>query len=149
MNVGRYVRKRHPIGAPPGMLMHLGEQKSDPVNMQVVTYDRHEAVVMEDATPDTITSHLEDPRITWIMINGVHDPEITRSIGEACSVHPLFLEDIMNTMIRPKIEILDGQILVIMKTADYHPQTREIVLRQVSLIIGKSYVVTLDRSPLG
>ncbi len=147
MNEESSLRKRHPIGAPPGTLMHLGEQRSDPVSMQVVTYDRDEVLINPEATVDNLVSHLEDPRLTWIMISGVHDPVVTRTVGECCSIHPLFLEDIMNTMIRPKIEILDGQILVIMKTADYHPQTREIIQRQVSLIIGPGYVITFSEEP--
>jgi len=45
--------------------------------------------------------------VTWINVDGVHDPDIIDSFGDHFGIHPLVLEDIMNTSQRPKLEDFD------------------------------------------
>ncbi len=142
------TRKRHPIGSPPGTLMPRGTVRTEPVEMHVLSYDKDSIQQHSSVGIDMLEHHLKDPRMTWVTVTGVHDSALNRRIGEVASVHSLFLEDIMNMMIRPKIEIMDSQMLVIMKTADYIKETREIIMRQVSIIIGPRYVITFLEEPM-
>ena len=34
---------------------------------------------------------------TWLNVHGVHDVELTKQIGEIFKLHPLVIEDILNT----------------------------------------------------
>lgn len=147
MKKGFVQKKRHPLGSPPGTLMHLGRQRSGPVTIRITSWDKEQAEHLQDARIADAAQHLEDPRTSWITITGVHDPSLVKEVGEAAGIHPLFLEDIMNTMIRPKIEILEDQVLIIMKSAAYEPELREVVMEQVSIILGPTYVITFLEQP--
>ena len=61
----------------------------------------------------------DKPAVTWININGIHDAEIMGKIGEYVGLHPLLLEDIMNTDQRPKIEDFGDYIFIILKISFY------------------------------
>ncbi len=141
------TRIRHPLGAPPGTLIPLGTGGSGPVRIDVLSFDGKESEEQIGIAVETAEKHLKDPRMTWVTVDGIHDPQVIREVGQAAGIHPIFLEDIMNAMIRPKLEVLDSQILVLMKTPVYDEQSKELVLRQVSLVVGPRYVITFLEQP--
>ena len=42
------------------------------------------------------------PTVSWINIDGLHEVEILEKLGKQFELHPLMLEDILNTDQRPK-----------------------------------------------
>ncbi|MDZ7625856.1 MAG: CorA family divalent cation transporter [Ignavibacteriaceae bacterium] len=62
-------------------------------------------------------------------------------------MHPLVLEDILNTETRPKIEMADDYIFIAMKMLTYNPSEDQIDTEQVSFILGNSFVLSfLEKS---
>ena len=49
----------------------------------------------------------DTPTVTWINIDGIHEAEIVEKIGTHFEIHPLVLEDIMNSGQQPKMEDLE------------------------------------------
>jgi magnesium transporter len=47
----------------------------------------------------------------WFNIDGIHEPQVIATIGEIFNLHPLILEDIMNTEQKPKFESYEGNQL--------------------------------------
>ena len=86
----------------------------------------------------------ESPTVTWLNITGVHNETIIHEAGEIFNIHPLVLEDIANTTQRPKVEEYDDYLFLVIKMAYFSKETDEIVMEQVSLIIGKDYVISLQ-----
>lgn len=51
-----------------------------------------------ERTSEKIGFPLRDkPTVTWINIGGIHQVEIIRKIGKHFNLHPLILEDVVNT----------------------------------------------------
>ncbi len=65
-------------------------------------------------------------------------------IGEYVGLHPLLLEDIMNTDQRPKIEDFGDYIFIILKMIYYNEKKSEIEIEQVSLILGLNFVISFQ-----
>lgn len=110
------------------------------MNLRLFEYSEESVVENEDASPEECVKYLEDPRITWIHIQGEPAPETLRDVGERFGLHPLVLEDITNSGQRPKAETYDRQLFVIAALpvhSDGHFSTR-----QVSVVLGKNYVVS-------
>jgi magnesium transporter len=42
--------------------------------------------------------------VTWINVSGIHNVALIESLGKHFDLHPLTLEDIVNTTQRPKVE---------------------------------------------
>ena len=70
--------------------------------------------------------------------------EFMREIGEAFNLHPLLLEDILNTDHYPKYEELDDKYVFIIKMLEYDEGTSTIRAEQITLILGDYYVLTFQ-----
>lgn len=86
----------------------------------------------------------EKPTVTWINIDGIHDVDIIERIGKNYGIHPLLLEDIVNTEQRPKIEDFEDYLFLILKMLSLDEEDREIKIEQVSLVIGPNYVLSFQ-----
>jgi magnesium transporter len=51
--------------------------------------------------------------VSWIDIEGLHDTELLARFGEHFGLHPLVLEDILNTHQRPRLEEYDDYLFVV------------------------------------
>jgi magnesium transporter len=87
-------------GMSPGTLVHVGERKVRSASIRVMEYDQNG---MRELTPLSIEECFGRrwPGVTWIDVTGLHQTEILQSLGDHYHVHPLVLEDILNTDQRP------------------------------------------------
>lgn len=142
----KVVSKRsRKAGLPPGTLVHIGEQRTDSVNFSVFTYDVHGCQERSVAKPEEITV-AEEPRVTWVDVSGIHQVNIIESFGQRFQLHPLLLEDIVNTDQRPKLDDYGGYCYVVLKMLYIGPDARSVQVEQVSLILGASYVFSFQEN---
>src|ERR1051326_4744647 len=101
----RLIKKRSiASGLPPGSLIHIGERKSDKTKITVIDYNEKDLREKEIENVEDCLIFKNRPTITWINIDAIHQPEILEKIGKCFDIHPLVLEDILNTDQRPKME---------------------------------------------
>ncbi len=135
------------VGLPPGSIIHVGEQKIEKVKITLTEYDEKNVERCEINSVEEIDPYTDTPQVTWVNVCGLHDTELIKQIGEKFNIHPLVLEDILNTETRPKIEITDMYVFIAMKMLTYSPDENEIVTEQVSFILGDTFVFSfLERS---
>jgi len=96
----------------------------------------------ELAIADALEASREPGNFVWI---GLHEP--TAAEFEAVKVefqlHELAVEDAIKAHQRPKVEVYDGMLFVVLKTAWYEEKVEEVHLGEILLFIGDSYVVTV------
>lgn len=132
------------IGLSPGTLIYMGEKKEQPVQITVIDYlgdDYNEREV--DSVKD-ILPYKDSQSNSWININGLHNVDLIDNIGKNFDVHPLVLEDILHTTQRPKLEEFDNYIFIVLRMFFYNDETKELKNEQVSLILGKNYLLTFQ-----
>ncbi|MCU0365151.1 MAG: magnesium/cobalt transporter CorA [Ignavibacteriaceae bacterium] len=135
------------IGLPPGSIIHVGEQKIENVKITLIEYDEKKFESCEIHSVQEIDPYTDTPQVTWVNVCGLHDTELIKQIGEKFSIHPLVLEDILNTETRPKIEVTDKYVFIAMKMLSYNTTTNEIETEQVSFILGDTFVFSfLEKS---
>ncbi len=129
-------------GLPPGTLMHIGKTKKHRPKISILDYD-------QTAFEEKVAKNVEEcfpfrkkPTVTWINIDGIHDPKIIADLGEHFGFHPLLLEDIMNTEQRPKTDDFEDHIFVTLKMISY--ANKHIVTEQISIIIGTNFVISFQ-----
>jgi magnesium transporter len=137
------TRKRSvKTGLPPGSLVHVGEETGEAVGIKLVEYNEdhfHEA----DCTDIRECRPVRDGKvINWLSINGIHRADIIEAVGEVFGLHPLLLEDVMNTNQRPKFEDYGDYVFVVVKRLEVDGPVRAIEAEQISLVLGDGYVVT-------
>jgi magnesium transporter len=136
--------KKH-VGQVPGALVYTGEKSSKKLLIESFDYskDKIEETILlniEDAVPFKDTDS-----VTWININGLYFTEEIERVGKQYGLHPLVLEDIVNTTQRPKIDEYDDYIFVVLKML-YYDKNEKIVIEQVSFVLGKNYVLSFQES---
>jgi magnesium transporter len=82
--------------------------------------------------------------VTWINIDGLHEVDSIEKLGKHFDLHPLVLEDILNTAQRPKVEVFDSYIFVVLKMLYLSEIKREIVFEQVSVVFGPNFVISFQ-----
>jgi magnesium transporter len=141
----KFIRKRSKkIGLPPGSMVHVGEKKVEEVKLAVIDYDQDKIEKRDLKTVEEAFPFKDTPTVTWLNVTGLHNVEVLEKIGTRYNIHPLILEDILNTDQRPKVEIADDYIFIVMKMLSYDSEKHEINAEQISLILGENYVITFQ-----
>ena len=133
-------------GLPPGSLIHIGEKKLAKVKITALEYS--ETSCLEREIPDIKECFplKNDQMTTWINICGIHSIENIENIGKLANIHPLLLEDIMNTDHRPKMEDFEDYIFIVLKTLVFNEDNKRIEAEQISLILGQNYVISFQEN---
>jgi magnesium transporter len=140
-------RSSSKIGLPPGTVVHIGEQKIEKIKVTLTEYNQERYNTFELKTVEEIIPHAHTQDVTWTNICGLHETDVIKSLGEKFNIHPLVVEDILNTETRPKIELTENYIFVAMKLLTYNNTKLAIESEQVSLILGENFVLTfLEKS---
>ena len=146
----RLMKKRSKkSGLPPGSLVHIGEKKTEEVKITIIDYDETHFQEKAAKTIDECYSFKDKPTVTWINVEGIHQVEILEKLGECYGLHPLIMEDILNTDQRPKMEDFGEYIYIVLKMLDYTDKTGEMVTEQISLVLGLNFVISFQEGIKG
>lgn len=137
------TRSRKPkAGQIPGSLVFLGEQRASNTVIRHMSYNSD--VFREELDVKESPDHLSTAGIDWVDVVGVHDAEMIRKVGDHFGIHPLVQEDIMNTGQRPKTEVHDDYIFIVVKMINVLPGEIEVNVEQVSLVVGNGWLLTFQ-----
>lgn len=135
-------RQRKHAGLPPGTVWYTGELREEPSSLHATRYNT-EGTSEERISADTLPAPPAAGEVQWIRMEGVHDTDTVQRIGEHYGLHALTLEDITNTVHRPKLEIFDDYLLVIL----HHLRRDEsdvLVDEQIALVLTGSTVISFS-----
>jgi magnesium transporter len=145
--MARFIKKRsQTIGLPPGSLIHIGEKKIGKVKIKIIDYNLSSFQEKEAKTVEECFPFKDKNTVTWINVDGVHQLDIIQKLGTCFGLHPLVLEDVVNTGQRPKIEDFETYLFIVVKMLNYSDKDNEIKAEQISLIFGKNFVISFQES---
>lgn len=139
-------RRKIPIrpGLSPGTLAVNGVHTTGPVRITVIDYDEaHFSEKRVDNVEDCFPFRDTDT-VTWINIDGLGNTEVIERIGKHYHIHPLILEDILNTGQRPKFEDLETYLYVNLTMLQLAGPEKNIKGEHVSLIIGHNFLLSFQ-----
>jgi len=141
----KFTRKRSKkVGLPPGALVHVGEKREEKVRITIIDYDKAQFQEKEAETVEECFPFKDKPTVTWINVDGIHQPEIVKQLGDCFGMHPLVLEDILNTDQRPKMEDFGNYIYTVLKMLYYDEKSNEMIIEQISLVLGSNFVISFQ-----
>jgi magnesium transporter len=141
----RLVKRRSTkAGLPPGTLIHIGARKTEEPKITIMDYDETHFQEREIKTIEECFLFKDQPTVTWINIDGLHQIEILEKLGECYGFHPLVLEDILNTEQRPKIDDYGEYLYVVLKMLHDKGKGGQIEAEQISLILGPNFVFSFQ-----
>lgn len=113
----------------------------------LIDYNEERATRLKLNTPEEAAPHLDTESVSWVDVQGLGSEEILRRLGDVFSLHPLVLEDVVNVPQRPKVEEYDDQVLVVARMVTPKREGKGFVSEQVSFILGKHYLLTVQEEP--
>jgi len=132
-------------GLPPGSLVHIGEKLSETIKITLIDYNGDYLAEKNIQNMDELRAVKDKPTVSWIHIDGIHDTRVLEQLGAVFGLHPLILEDILNTDQRPKMEDLGDYIFIVLKRfCNICDQNNDITSEQISVILGPNYVISLQ-----
>lgn len=129
-------------GLGPGALLHIGEKKSEKTRITLIEYNEKTFQEKQLETVDEHTLCTDSTAVTWINVDGIHQVEVIEKLGKNFGLHPLILEDMLNTEHRPKIEDFDDYIYIILKILFFDEKNNKLLIEQASFILGPNYVLS-------
>ncbi|MDT0437506.1 MULTISPECIES: magnesium/cobalt transporter CorA [Streptomyces] len=96
--------------------------------------------------PEDFSDALDEARaaggFVWI---GLHEPS-EREFGlvtEEFGLHPLAVEDALKAHQRPKLEVYDDSLFMVLKPVQYEPESDVVTTDEVMVFLGDAFVVTV------
>ena len=145
MTKKRTQKYQKQIGQIPGTLVNTGEKSDKKFNIQCFDYTKDNIEESILLNIEEAINYKETESVTWINIEGLKYTDEIENIGRQYGLHPLILEDIVNTTQRPKIDEYENYIFIVLKML-YYNKDENIVIEQVSFVLGENYVLTFQES---
>ena len=132
-------------GTTPGQL-HLSAD-APPADLVLIDYDRDQSTRVTIADPAIIKEYLKTHTVSWIDVAGLGNMATWDALSPIFNLHRMLVEDVVNVPQRPKVEHYQDQLLIVaimvVLNSDHTGFTKE----QVSLVLGKNYLLTIQEEP--
>jgi magnesium transporter len=136
-------RRSHKAGLPPGALVHIGERRRAQTRINLVRYNT--AIFEEQEVTDLAECFMRPAgTVTWVNVDGLHDTVLLDALGRGFGLHPLVIEDILNTDQRPKVEDHGDYLYIVVKLLSWREPDSGLVTEQVSLVLGPDFVLSFQ-----
>ncbi|MBD0261899.1 MAG: magnesium/cobalt transporter CorA [Tolypothrix sp. Co-bin9] len=135
----------HRPGDIPGTL--IVDADAPPPIIFLIDYNRTNVTRKQLNTPEECSPYLDRESVSWVDVQGLGSAEILHRLGKVFDLHPLVLEDVVNVPERPKIEDYDDQLVIISRMVVPKERGYGFYSEQVSLVLGKHYLLTVQEEP--
>lgn len=136
------VRRASAPGTAPGTITIDPEAQQPRIVVHAYSNERIENHEMPDL--DAAHALLGQYPVVWINVDGLGDEALLHRARDLFGLHPLAMEDVVNTFQRSKVEPYRNHIFVVIHLLD---PTDPTVSEQVSLFLGPGYVLTFQEKP--
>lgn len=135
----------HLPGSIPGTI--IVDANAPPPKIVLIDYSPIEAISKEVETPEDCIPYLDTESVSWVDVRGLGSEDILQRLGQVFELHPLVLEDIVNVPERPKVEDYEDQLVIIARMVIPKKKSHGFHSEQVSLVLGKHYLLTVQEEP--
>lgn len=138
------VKRRTKPGSSPGQIAPDPAQPKP--SFHVFAYGPTGVTETNVDTVNEIPALLYKHDVTWVNVDGLGDAKEIERLGELFNLHRLALEDVVSQHQRAKIDDYGDHLFIVarMASCDERAQTE-----QLSLFLGKNFVITLQGGPPG
>jgi len=145
--------------------VYVGDRPAEEMDLSVISYDASSAEYIKLSNIDELTKYRQGSKKLWINISGLKNIDSIKKLGKLYDIHPLTIEDILNTEQQPKVEIFENYRFLSIKTIQHEKEfhheldkrknqfflfkkeeekLEEFLIDQVSVIIMKNTLITFQ-----
>ena len=128
----------------PGTMTYVGRKEAVQTQLDVIDYNLENYERFTSTSTEDAFKFVDEDRITWFNIDGLSNVAELQKLGEHYELHPLVMEDIVNTGQRPKIEVYPDYLFIVAKMLYY--KNGNIENEHISMIVGRNYLLTFQEA---
>ncbi len=123
------------------------EEDASPTKIVLIDYNEINAARVQLNRPEDSIPYLDTESVSWVDVLGLGCEDVLRRLGKVFDLHPLVLEDIVNVPQRPKVEDYEDHLVIIAQMVMLKEKGDSFWIEQVSLVLGKHYLLTVQEEP--
>jgi magnesium transporter len=146
--------------------VYVGDRPAEEMDLSIITYDSSSAEYIKLTNINELTKYQSTSKKLWVNISGLKNIDSIRALGKLYDIHPLTIEDVLNTEQQPKVEIFENYRFLSIKTIQHEKEfhhelekrknkyfffkkkteeeLEEFLIDQVSVIIMKNTLITFQ-----
>jgi magnesium transporter len=132
-------RRRTQPGALPGTV--VADPRAPAPTIRVLSYGPEDFSEEQPTQVASLAAARGQRPVTWIDVQGLGDADLIEELGRQFGLHPLALEDVVNTHQRPKVEDYGDHLFIVARMLVSGERSRT---EQVSMFLGKDFVITFQ-----
>lgn len=140
----RFRRQTRP-GDAPGTL--VAPPDSPKPELTVFAYSADQLVEKTIAGVDELAPLRQRFPVVWLNVDGFGDTAVLQRIADLFGLHPLAMEDVVHVDQRAKVDDYDGTLFTVVRMVSFPGD--ELETEQLSLFLGKDFVITFQERPGG
>lgn len=145
MSLKKGKKGKKSLGLAPGTIVFTGKRKVEEIKIHYLAYNEQEMNFQDLDNLGLANFHQDDPEfIQWYDVRGLHDAELIAAIGQIFKVHPLSLEDTVDTFQRPRVDEYEKQLFVTLKALSFSKETQQLQTEHVSLLLGSDFILSFQ-----
>lgn len=129
----------------PGTMSYRGKKASIVTHLDIINYNSTSYNVINSKKIEDAFNFKEEDTVTWININGLNNLDDIQKLGDHYHIHPLTLEDIVNTQHRAKIDEFDNYLFIVFKML-YYKDEENLHFEHMSMVVGEGFVLTFQEA---
>jgi len=130
-------------GTPPATLLARKEAVDRKPVITLFVYDEESVLETAIDSIEELEQRLDPEKVNWINVDGLSDIDLLQFLGKRFGLHPLALEDVVNTSQRPKLEQYDDHLFIVSEMV-YFDGSHKLTAEQLSIFLGSNFVITLQ-----
>lgn len=138
-------KKPKNTGLTPGSAVYIGKKQDKDLYIEIFDYNLDTLKEEKAETIKDIFSYENKDNNTWVNINGLNNVDAIKELGNHFELHPLLIEDIVNTNQRPKLDEYEDYIYVVLKML-YFDSNNALKIEHISFVLGEDYLLSFQES---
>jgi len=139
--------RKHNLLTSPGTLTYIGPEVALKTKIRKIQYN--EKMFSDQpvkSLQECLPANGAEKLVNWLDVDGIHEISLIEKLGKLYNLHPLLLEDVVNTEHKPKLEIYDtGHLFLTLKML--HVETESpicISSEHVSFVLTDNYLISFQ-----
>lgn len=142
----RFKSPQQQLFTKPGSLLYIGKEVIERTVINRFQYNTDGVIEKVIKKVENCFVQPTPEKVIWLDIDGVHEERIVEMVGQQFKLHPLLLEDVLNTTQKSKIEQYEEEnmLFVVVKMLHFNAETYDVDTEQVSIILGENFLISFQ-----
>ena len=132
------------VGTPPGTLIYTGKNVDEKPELTLYRYNEEQIEEFQQESLGQVLAEMRPEMCNWINISALNNTDLIQEVGDHFDLHPLVMEDILNTVLSPQYEDYEDYLFITLKMMSVDPKTQSIEQEHISFILGKNYLISFQ-----